>query len=205
MEIYIGDIRIPVVEPTFEISETHDNEEQQVVGFGGVNLIGKRSLKTFSYSSFYPRYYDSSYCNFRNLMRPIKFINAILDYKNTTNKVRLIIPKFSVNGLYTIEGFSYKLGDGTEDIYYSISMKEYQLPVMESTTYTFEVYNLQYVKEEKVVVGQNYTVLENDTICTIARKFNLSVNTLYTDNKDTIGNNPTKIKVGQVLWIRGSE
>ena len=31
MEIYIGDIRLPVVEPTFEIQEVHDNEEQQVV------------------------------------------------------------------------------------------------------------------------------------------------------------------------------
>ena len=204
MDIYIGNIRLPVVEPTFQIEEVHDNKEEQVVGFGGVNLIGKRGLKTFNYSSFYPKNYDPSYCSFRNLLKPLNFVKKILAYKNGTNKVRLCIPKMGINGLYTIEGFSYRPQDGTEDIYYSISMKEYQLPVVQSTTYSFESYNLEYPKEEKQVEGQYYTVKENDTICTIARKFNLTVDKVYMDNKDTIGNNPTSVKVGMSLWIRGN-
>ena len=44
VNIYIGNIRLPVVEPTFEIEEVHDNSEHQIVGFGGVNLIGKRAV-----------------------------------------------------------------------------------------------------------------------------------------------------------------
>ena len=204
MEIYIGDIRLPVVEPTFEIQEVHDNEEQQVVGFGGVNLIGKRGLKTFNYSSFYPKTYDPSYCNFRNLLKPATFVNKILDYKNSTNKVRLVIPKMQINGLYSIEGFSYRAGEGTEDIYYSISMKEYQLPTQVATNYSFEDYNVSYLKEEKVVDGQYYTVKDYDTLVTVARKFNMSVSVLYLDNQSTIGNSPADLVVGTTLWIRGN-
>ena len=205
MEIYIGDIRLPVVEPTFEIQEVHDNEEQQIVGFGGVNLLGKRGLKTFNYSSFYPKNYDSSYCNFRNLLKPTTFVNKILAYKNGKNKVRLVIPKMLINGLYSIEGFSYRAGEGVEDIYYSISMKEYQLPTLATTNYSFEDYNVSYVKEEKEVSGQYYTVKENDTIVSIARKFNMTVSVLYLDNQSSIGNNPTSVSVGMSLWIRGNE
>ena len=83
-------------------------------------------------------------------------------------------------------------------------MKEYRLPEIPTTIYSFEMYNVEYVKEEKVVVGQNYVVKEGDTIVTIARKFNMTVADLYNDNQSTIGNNPTNVKVGMSLWIRGS-
>ena len=83
-------------------------------------------------------------------------------------------------------------------------MKEYRLPEIPTTTYSFEMYNVEYVKEEKVVVGQNYVVKEGDTIVTIARKFNMTVADLYNDNQSTIGNNPTNVQVGMSLWIRGS-
>ena len=187
-----------------QLQEVHDNEEQQVVGFGGVNLIGKRGLKTFNYSSFYPSYYDASYCNFRNLMKPTAFVNKILEYKNGTNKVRLVIPKMLINGIYSIEGFSYRAGEGTEDIYYSISMKEYQLPTQVSTNYSYEDYNVSYVKEEKQVDGQYYTVKEFDTLVSVARKFNMSVLVLYLDNQSVIGNSPSDLVPGTTLWIRGN-
>lgn len=203
MDIYIGDIRLPVVEPTFEIQEVHDNQEQQIVGFGGVNLIGKRGLTTFNYSSFYPKNYDSSYCNFRNLLDPKTFVKKILQYKNSDKSVRLVIPKMLINGLFTIEGFNYKPIDGTDDIGYTISMKEYRLPNTPTTEYTFEVYNLSYAKETKTVVGQSYTVKNGDTIVTIARSFNMTVDTLYSDNIEVIGPNPTNVTAGMKLWIRG--
>ena len=79
VNIYIGNIRLPVVEPTFEIEEVHDNSEHQIVGFGGVNLIGKRALKTFNYSSFYPKRYDSSYCS---LIHHIVVLETYLILKN---------------------------------------------------------------------------------------------------------------------------
>ena len=82
-------------------------------------------------------------------------------------------------------------------------MKEYRLPEIPTTTYSFEMYNVEYVKEEKVVVGQNYVVKDGDTIVTIARKFNMTVADLYNDNPSTIGNNPTNVTVGMSLWIRG--
>ena len=94
--------------------------------------------------------------------------------------------------------------DSTEDIAYTISMKEYRLPETPATTYTFEVYNLQYAKEEKIVTGQNYRVKQGDTIVTIARMFNMTVADLYNDNIESIGPNPTNVTVGMSLWIRGN-
>ena len=109
-----------------------------------------------------------------------------------------------INGLYSIEGFSYRAGEGTEDIYYSISMKEYQLPTQVATNYSFEDYNVSYVKEEKEVDGQYYTVKDYDTLVTVARKFNMSVSVLYLDNQSTIGNSPADLVAGTTLWIRGN-
>ena len=208
VKIFIGGIQLPVVEPTFQIEDIHNNEEHQVVGFGGVNLVGKKALRTFNYTSFYPEKYDSSFCNVTNLLKPIKFVNKILKIKNGTNITRLIIPVFKVNALYSIEGFSFKPMEGTNDIEYSISMREYRLPTVASKNYSFDLANAtesttDYAKETKTIEKQYYVVKEGDTICTLARKFNMTVSVLYNDNKETIGNNPSNIIVGQKLWIRG--
>lgn len=205
VSIYIDSIRLPVIEPKYNIEEIHDNKEEQIIGFGGVNLLGKRALKTFNYTSFYPMKYDRSYCSFSNLLKPSVFVEKILKIKNGKNIARLRIPHLKINALYSIEGFSYREEDGTGDIYYSISMKEYRLPTVSTTTYSYEINNSEFAKEEKTVPKQYYTVKEGDKIVELARSFNMSTKDLYEDNKSVIGSNPTILKVGIKLWIRGNE
>ena len=205
INIYIDSIRLPVIEPKYNIEEIHDNKEESIVGFGGVNLIGKKALKTFSYNSFYPNRYDSSYCLFSNLLKPEVFVNKILAIKNGKNVCRLRIPHLKINALYSIEGFSYREEDGTGDIYYAIQMKEYRLPTVNTAEYSFEINNSDFVKEEKSVPKQYYTVKEGDKIVELARSFNMSTKVLYDDNASVIGSNPTALKPGIKLWIRGNE
>lgn len=204
INIYIDDLRLPVVEPNYSIEEVHDNKEEQVVGFGGVNLIGKKALKTFTYNSFYPKNYDSSYCLFSNLLNPTVFVNKILSKKNGKNVCRLRIPHLKINSLYSIEGFSYREDDGTGDIYYAIQMKEYRLPTVNTAEYSYELNNQDFVKEVKTVENQYYTVKEGDKIVELARTFNMSTKVLYDDNADVIGSNPTILTPGIKLWIRGN-
>lgn len=206
VDIYIGGIRLPVVEPTFEIEEPHSNQEEHIVGFGGVNMIGKRGLKTFNYSSFYPSYYDSSYCQMRSLLKPTKFVTKMLNFKNGRNKVRLVIAKYKINGLYTIENFKWKPDEGTDDINYTISMKEYRLPTVATAQYAYEVYNFQYTKDTKIVEPQNYLIQEGDTLQIVARKFNMQVKDLWQDNLNRPGIlYDGSLVPGNYIYIRGPQ
>lgn len=48
-----------------------------------------------------------------------------------------------------------------------------------------------------------YVVEPNDTLTKIAKKFNTSWEKIYFLNKETIGNNPNLIQIGQRLIVRG--
>lgn len=207
-------IRLPVFQPNLVVQDLHDNSEEQVINFGGVTLIGKRALTTIAYNSFYPKKYDSSYCEFRDLLDPKEFVKKILDLKNNDNRVRIIITELDINGLYTIAGFNYQLEEGTFDIAYSISLTEYRKPELKATKYSYETSNYlqstmanknNYTKETKKVSNQYYIVRSGDTITSLARKFNTTALNIWEDNTDVIGKNPRNVQVGMNLFIRGAK
>lgn len=47
-----------------------------------------------------------------------------------------------------------------------------------------------------------YTVIEGDTLSTIAQKFDITLRELYAQNKSIIGDNPNLIQIGQTLIIK---
>lgn len=49
---------------------------------------------------------------------------------------------------------------------------------------------------------EKYTVVKNDNLSSIAKKFGITWQQIYADNKNIIGDNPNIIKTGQVLNIR---
>lgn len=204
-------IRIPVVPAEYTVTSEQDNTSVTVCNLGEVTLRGKRKLQQISFSSFFPRQYDSGYCDVRS-KSPITMVKKVEKMKRA-GSVKLIITGV-LSMKVTIESFEWGENDGTGDISYTLSMKEYR---------TVSIPASVLVKEQPAAAGsdggtsgrdqpettgtQSYTVKSGDSLSAIARKLTGSTNwqTIYEQNKAVIGSNPNIIKPGQVLTIPGAK
>lgn len=129
MELWLkGDraIRIPVLPSEYTVTSAQNNTTVNVIGLGEVTLKGKRGLREISFSSFFPFNYDSSYCEYRDIRSPRAYVDAIEKMKRV-GTVRLMITG-TLNLRCTIESFEWGENDGTGDISYTLTLKEYRAP-----------------------------------------------------------------------------
>ena len=82
-------IRIPVVPAEYTVTSEQDNTSVTVCNLGEVTLRGKRKLQQISFSSFFPRQYDSGYCDVRS-KSPITMVKKVEKMKRA-GSVKLII------------------------------------------------------------------------------------------------------------------
>lgn len=80
MQIWLeggGDrLRIPVLPSEYTVTSEQDNISVTVCDLGEVNLPGKQKLRRIRFPSFFPRYYDSSYCDCRS-DKPQKMVERV--------------------------------------------------------------------------------------------------------------------------------
>jgi len=207
-------VRIPVLPSSYTITSEQDNTSVTVCNLGEVTLRGKHKLQQVSFSSFFPMQYDSSYCDVRP-KSPLNLVKKIEEMKKT-GSVKLIITGI-LSMKVTIESFEWGENDGTGDIVYTLTMKEYRTVSIPTSTLVKDLPSqpdqgsgdggTSGREQPETTKTQNYTVKSGDTLSGIARKLTGSTNwqTIYAQNKDVIGNNPNNIKPGQVLTIPGAK
>lgn len=207
-------VRIPVLPSEYSVSSEQDNTSVTVCNLGEVTLRGKRKLQQVSFSSFFPMYYDSSYCDVRS-KKPIEMVKKIEKMKQS-GSVKLIITGV-ISMKVTIESFEWGENDGTGDISYTLTMKEYRTVSIPASTLVKDSPTqpdqsssdggMSGRNQPETTSTQSYTVKSGDTLSGIARKLTGSTNwrTIYEQNKGVIGSNPNMIKPGQVLTIPGAK
>lgn len=207
-------IRIPVVPAEYTVTSEQDNTSVTVCNLGEVTLRGKRKLQQISFSSFFPRQYDSGYCDVRS-KSPITMVKKVEKMKRA-GSVKLIITGV-MSMKVTIESFEWGENDGTGDISYTLSMKEYRTVSIPASVLVKEQPAQPAAagsdggtsgRDQPETTGtQSYTVKSGDSLSAIARKLTGSTNwqTIYEQNKAVIGSNPNMIKPGQVLTIPGAK
>ena len=207
-------IRIPVVPAEYTVTSEQDNTSVTVCNLGEVTLRGKRKLQQISFSSFFPRQYDSGYCDVRS-KSPITMVKKVEKMKRA-GSVKLIITGV-LSMKVTIESFEWGENDGTGDISYTLSMKEYRTVSIPASVLVKEQPAQPAAagsdggtsgRDQPETTGtQSYTVKSGDSLSAIARKLTGSTNwqTIYEQNKVVIGSNPNMIKPGQVLTIPGAK
>ena len=207
-------IRIPVVPAEYTVTSEQDNTSVTVCNLGEVTLRGKRKLQQISFSSFFPRHYDSGYCDVR-LKSPITMVKKVEKMKRA-GSVKLIITGI-LSMKVTIESFEWGENDGTGDISYTLSMKEYRTVSIPASVLVKEQPAQPAAaggdggtsgRDQPETTGtQSYTVKSGDSLSAIARKLTGSTNwqAIYEQNKAVIGSNPNMIKPGQVLTIPGAK
>lgn len=209
-----GRVRIPVLPSEYTVTSEQDNTSVTVCNLGEVTLRGKRKLQQISFSSFFPAHYDSGYCDVRS-QSPIAMVKKIEKMKRA-GSVKLIITGI-LSMKVTIESFEWGENDGTGDITYTLSMKEYRTVSIPASVLVKEQPAQPAAagsdggtsgRDQPETTGtQSYTVKSGDSLSAIARKLTGSTNwqTIYEQNKAVIGSNPNMIKPGQVLTIPGAK
>ena len=216
MEIWLNNISIPVLPSEYKVQSSQNNQSENIVGIGEVLLKGKRNLITVSFSSFFPLRRNSSYCRKGRILKPLQYVNAIERMKQL-GVVKLVITGSPIRMDCTIESFEWGENDGTGDIFYTISFKEYRnISASKSTVLQDGSGNGENVSQvaganresartEPKVNTQEYIVKKGDTLTSIAKRLTGSSNwkPIYNANRAVIGGNPNRIKTGQKLIIPG--
>ena len=118
-------LQLPVT-PFFNIESTQLNQTVTLNHKGEVNLPGLRGLKTLTLESFFPhKGHNYNFLLYKDTLNPYQCCQMIQKWKESRRPIRVILTNTDINLAMLIESFSYGQKDGTRDIYYSLSLKEY--------------------------------------------------------------------------------
>ena len=115
---------LPINPESFQLVGAMNNTTINIHNLGEINLKGKRTLKSISFESFFPanQYYFSQ-DTFHDPYYYVENINKLMEQNET---IHLVITETNINGFFTIDSFGYGNNDGSKDVYYTISLKEYR-------------------------------------------------------------------------------
>jgi hypothetical protein len=140
MQIYLyfnnkkDQLRLPVNPPEVNTNTGRNYDDSTVVGLGEVTSLGGTTLDEISFSSFFPRDYNPTYCEYSGFLTPTQFVNEIERFKNhPTLPCRLVITGAArnINTAVTIRSFDHREVAGTPgDIAYDITFKVYRIPTV---------------------------------------------------------------------------
>ena len=215
-------VQLPVNPETLQITGDSDNETATVVNLGQLSDIGFPNLKELGIESFFPSRAGAGYINTNGAFEgPDFYIDFFEKIKNNRDYFRLIITDTPIDMLVSIESFDYTYQYGTDDIDYTLNLREYK----EHKVKTLKVTNqgasnsANYQQVQNTSASQSnsdrsveksvpttYTVKTGDSLWKIAKSLfgdgsRWSDIYNYKNNKSIIGANPNLIRPGQVLSI----
>jgi len=119
-------LHLPVPPDSYALKRALNNSSVVVEGIGEVSFIGKPKLAEIPpIISFFPvRYY--SFCQYSTFPTPKSCTDLIEKWMNTGKPIRFFITGTSINLECTIEDFEHGEQDGTGDVYFTLTLKEYK-------------------------------------------------------------------------------
>jgi nucleoid-associated protein YgaU len=213
-------LQLPVNPERISVATSRGYEDVEVTQLGEYTIIGNGKLREFSFSSFFPREYNPSYCEYVGFRPPWELVRMIERWMNTGRPIRFTLTGqiygddyFSIiNEPVTIRSFNYyEEGGAPGDIYFDMTLKEYvfiefrRLKQESSTSDTTAVtVSTETTRPDTSVKPTEYTVVSGDSLFKIAARIygdGDKWRDIYNANKDTIGPNPNLISVGTKLVI----
>lgn len=97
-----------------------------VLQLGDVDFDNGVALDVLSWSCFFPARYDAGYCKSSNLLDPVEYRNKISGWKDSGEKIQVIIPSAGINKTMKIASFTWTFKGFEGDLYYDITFKEYK-------------------------------------------------------------------------------
>lgn len=198
-------LQLPVNPASIRIQSSHSYEDVEVSQLGEYTVIGDARLRDFSFSSFFPRDYSSSYCEYEAIPAPWDAVATIERWKASRRPIRLTITGTPINYAVTVRQFDYEpeRAGNPGDIYYDLTLKEYvflDANKLEMIGDTAKV-SAQTARPDTREIPSTYTVKPGDTLTKIALHYGKKWPEIYAKNKNVIGPDPNLIYPGQVLTL----
>lgn len=201
-------LRLPVPPDKYEVTTGNLNTVVTVEELGELLLMGKSKLASLSMETFWPSK-QYSFCQYKNFILPYEAMNLIKKWKDSGKPVQVIITSTPINMAMSIDDFTYGERDGTRDVYFQISFKEYRYVKLSTKTITVaaapkkKYYPPAPTRPTTKVTPKTYKVVRGDSLSKISKKVYGSSSkwrTLYSKNRKII-KNPNLIYPGQVLTL----
>lgn len=193
-------LRLPVNPPEVEVQGEKDVETVNVINLGEVDFAAGDKRTGIRFASFFPRFYDASYCRYADIPNPEDAMGQLIAWRIAGKPVRLIVTETSINALVLIVQTAHRyVGGEPGDIYYDLALRQWREIKVRAVPPAG-----QKPREDTKPVPRVYVVKAGDSLWKIAR---LLLNDgskwrqVYDANKQAIGPDPDKLKTGTKLVI----
>lgn len=161
------EILLPVTPPSFSVGHGVRIETINIHTLGDVNIAGYGTLAALKIDCMFPaQAYPFAFSN----QDPYTYVDYFLKWCDARTVLRFVISDTLVNIPVLVESINYSEQDGTNDVYATISLREYR----ELSAVKVEKVgsgNKSRVAATTVVKATSYTIQKGDTLSSICRKF----------------------------------
>jgi len=215
MDFYLIDpagpqLHLPVNPGEVTIRREKQYETVNIINLGEVDFPHGEKLKEISFSSFFPRDYDPSYCQYVDIPHPQEAMNQLNVWTAGKKPVRLLITETEVNVLVLVTAHtSYFRGGEPGDVYYDLNCRTWREVKVRTVAEAAAPAASPGIAQQRPrpdtkPVPKTYTVKPGDSLWKIA-KLQLGSGSkwesVYEANRETVGPDPNKIFPGQKLVL----
>jgi len=198
-------LQLPVNPASIRIQSDYGWEDVTITQLGEYSIPSDAKLRGFSLSSFFPRDYNPSYCEYEAIPSPWSAVETIDAWAKSRRPVRLTVTGTPINYAVTIRSFNQESerAGNPGDIYYELTLKEYVFVTTNAVQMTEDAAKVKNVpdRQDSREIPKTYTVAPGDNLTKIALRYGLQTRDLYAKNKGTVGPDPNRIFPGQVLAL----
>lgn len=160
-------MQLPVTPPSFTVEHGINVETINIYILGDVNIPGYGTLATIKIDALFPA---QSYPFATGIQNPYLYVDIFKKWSGERAVVRFIISETPVNIPVIIQSITYSEQDGTNDVYASITLREYRELSAVKVEQTGSG-NRSRPTEASKTTPQSYIVKKGDTLSGICQKF----------------------------------
>lgn len=116
---------LPVNPESFSCSVENKNGTVNINNLGEYNMMGKTGLKSITISSFFPAH-DYNFMEAGCSSDAYSYVEKIESWRTSGKPLEITVANTPISFPCLIDAFKYGEQDGTRDVYYALSLKEYR-------------------------------------------------------------------------------
>lgn len=158
VEVWFGQdnkwLQLPVPPSNYSLKTDNNNVSIVVESVGELNILGESKLSQITIESFFPSQ-NYTFCTYSTFPKPNECVTQMETWRTSKKPVRLVLTGTKVNDLFSIESFEYGQKDGTNDIYFTITLKQYKVIALNQAIVGTHgaAYNLS---DANAILGSNF-------------------------------------------------